>query len=88
MAHQRTPRTPPRAGSVLAFSLKGEGWSETREKRREVAMPGKSVSPTLEKPSEITELIYEIMQERGGFPHNDKEEAPPENDLIRMAEAP
>lgn len=51
-------------------------------------MSRKSASPTLEKPSEISELIYQIMQERGGIPHIEKEKAIPENDEIRMAEAP
>ena len=56
--------------------------------RREEPMSRKSASPTLEKPSEISELIYQIMQERGGIPHNGNTEATPENDEIRMAEAP
>ena len=51
-------------------------------------MPVKSISPTLEKPSEISELIYQIMQERGGFPRDEKVVAILENDEIRMAEAP
>ena len=51
-------------------------------------MQRKAASPTLEKPSEISELIYQIMQERGGVPRGGNEEAIPENDEIRMAEAP
>jgi len=51
-------------------------------------MPGKSGSPILERPSEISELIDAIMQERGGVPHLDKGETTPETDEIRMAEAP
>ena len=51
-------------------------------------MTGKSASPTLEKPSEITELVYEIMHERGGVPHENKPEPLPGTDEIRMAEAP
>ena len=51
-------------------------------------MSRKSASPTLEKPSEISELVYQIMQERGGVPHNEHAETIPENDEIRMAEAP
>jgi len=51
-------------------------------------MADKTASPVLEKPSEIGELIYQIMQERGGVPRTWKEETPPESDEIRMAEAP
>lgn len=51
-------------------------------------MPTKSASPALERPSEVSELIYQIMQERGGLPHIEKGETTPESDEIRMAEAP
>ena len=56
--------------------------------RQEAPMSRKPASPILEKPSEISELIHQIMQERGGVPHNENAEATPENDEIRMAEAP
>ena len=65
--------------------------ARTRRNLRAVKPAGKqraARAAALPRPSEVVELVYQLMMERGGVPHRERPGKDADDHEIRMAEAP